>query len=88
MKLDVQVQGRNVAQLFRERDEYVLQYTAQAASSDFISLAMPVREQAWRWPRDLHPFFRQNLPEGYLLSVIRRPLAPSSMAPIYPFSPW
>jgi serine/threonine-protein kinase HipA len=76
MKLDVQVQGRNVAQLFRERDEYVLQYTAQAASSDFISLAMPVREQAWRWPRDLHPFFRQNLPEGYLLSVIRETFGP------------
>jgi hypothetical protein len=28
---------------------------------------MPVREEAWKWPRDLHPFFRQNLPEGFLL---------------------
>jgi serine/threonine-protein kinase HipA len=76
MRLDVQVQGRKVAQLFRERDEYVLQYTAQTAPSDFISLAMPVREQAWRWPRDLHPFLRQNLPEGYLLSVIRETFGP------------
>jgi hypothetical protein len=43
---------------------------------DFVSLTMPVREQAWRWPRDLHPFFRQNLPEGYLLGVIREAFGP------------
>lgn len=76
MKLDVQVQGRKVAQLYRDRDEYVLQYDAGAAPTDFVSLTMPVREQAWRWPRDLHPFFRQNLPEGYLLGVIREAFGP------------
>lgn len=76
MKLNVQVQGRTVANLYRERDEYVLKYTAAAAPADFVSLAMPVREQAWRWPRDLHPFFRQNLPEGYLLNVIREEFGP------------
>ena len=59
MKLDVQVQGRKVATLFRERDDYVLQYEPDAAASDFVSLTMPVRQEAWRWPRDLHPFFRQ-----------------------------
>ena len=37
---------------------------------------MPVRERAWRWPRDLHPFFRQNLPEGYLLGIIREEFGP------------
>jgi serine/threonine-protein kinase HipA len=37
---------------------------------------MPVREEAWRWPRDLHPFFRQNLPEGYLLNIIREEFGP------------
>jgi HipA N-terminal domain len=52
MKLDVQVQGRKVASLFRERDDYVLQYEQDAASSDFVSLTMPVRQEAWRWPRD------------------------------------
>lgn len=76
MKLDVQVRGRTVAKLYRERDEYVLKYTAEAAPADFVSLAMPVREQAWGWPRDLHPFFRQNLPEGYLLTVIREEFGP------------
>jgi serine/threonine-protein kinase HipA len=38
---------------------------------DFVSLAMPVRHEPWKWPRDLHPFFRQNLPEGFLLGIIR-----------------
>ena len=69
MKLDVQVSGKTVAQLYRERDEYVLKYLPGADAADFISLTMPVRDEPWRWPRDLHPFFRQNLPEGYLLTA-------------------
>jgi len=76
MKLDVQVCERTVAKLYRERDEYVLAYLPDASPEDFISLTMPVREQPWHWPRDLHPFFRQNLPEGYLLSVIREEFGP------------
>jgi serine/threonine-protein kinase HipA len=76
MKLDVQVLGKKVATLFRDRDEYVLQYLPETKSHEFISLTMPVREAAWRWPRDLHPFFRQNLPEGYLLGVIREEFGP------------
>ena len=71
MKLDVHVSGRKVAQLFRDRDEYVMKYLPGTAETDFVSLTMPVREESWRWPRDLHPFFRQNLPEGFLLGVIR-----------------
>lgn len=76
MKLDVQVLGKKVGTLFRDRDEYVLQYLPETKSNEFISLSMPVREAAWRWPRDLHPFFRQNLPEGYLLGVIREEFGP------------
>ena len=71
VRLDVKVSGRTVAQLYRERDEYALKYRPGADVRDFVSLTMPVREEPWRWPRDLHPFFRQNLPEGYLLSIIR-----------------
>lgn len=71
MRLDVHVSERTVATLYRERDEYVLKYLPGAADEDFVSLALPVREAPWRWPRDLFPFFRQNLPEGYLLNVIR-----------------
>ncbi len=76
MRLDVQVSGRTVAQLYRERDEYLLTYLTSATPADFVSLAMPVRDEPWRWPRDLHPFFRQNLPEGYLLNVIREEFGP------------
>jgi serine/threonine-protein kinase HipA len=76
MRLDVQVLGKNVATLFRERDDYVLKYSRDASAADFVSLTMPVREEAWRWPRDLHPFFRQNLPEGYLLNLIREQFGP------------
>lgn len=71
MKLDVHVREKRVASLYRERDEYVLKYLPESQQADFVSLSMPVREEPWRWPRDLHPFFRQNLPEGYLLGVIR-----------------
>ena len=71
MKLDVHVCGRTVASLYRERDEYVLRYLSGVELPDFVSLAMPVRDAPWRWPRDLHPFFRQNLPEGFLLGIIR-----------------
>ena len=76
MKLDVQVSGKAVAQLYRERDEYVLKYRPGTDPADFVSLTMPVREAPWRWPRDLHPFFRQNLPEGYLLNSIREEFGP------------
>lgn len=76
MKLDVQVSGKTVAQLYRERDEYVFRYLPGTDTADFISLTMPVRDEPWRWPRDLHPFFRQNLPEGYLLNIIREEFGP------------
>jgi serine/threonine-protein kinase HipA len=76
VKLDVQVRGKIVAKLYREGDEYLLKYLAGTPDVDFVSLAMPVRETAWRWPRDLHPFFRQNLPEGYLLNIIREEFGP------------
>lgn len=63
-----------VARLFRERDQYVLQYDPVVVPADFVSLTMPVQASPWLWPRDLHPFFRQNLPEGYLLSILREVL--------------
>jgi serine/threonine-protein kinase HipA len=84
LKLDVHVQGRRVATLYRERGDCVLQYEPDTAPGDFVSLTMPVREAPWRWPRELHPFFRQHLPEGQLLNLIReqcgRPLDNSDLA--------
>lgn len=69
--LDVQVLGRKAGTLRRLADEYMFQYDAGVERDHFVSLAMPVRMQPWVWPRDLHPCFRQNLPEGFLLSVIQ-----------------
>ena len=37
MKLDVQVGGKTVAQLYRERDEYTLRYLPGTAPADFLS---------------------------------------------------
>lgn len=74
LRLSVYIQDRLVAHLFRERDQYVLQYQPEVAAADFVSLTMPVQATPWLWPRDLHPFFRQNLPEGYLLSILREVL--------------
>lgn len=76
MRLHVYTQGKRVADLYRQADDYALRYTADASAGDFVSLTMPVREDAWVWPRDLHPFFRQNLPEGFLLQVIREEFGP------------
>src|SRR5215469_12529440 len=71
MPLHVQVRGKTVAELYRQADDYALRYNAGVLAEDFVGLTMPVRDAAWVWPRDLHPFFRQNLPEGYLLQIIR-----------------
>jgi serine/threonine-protein kinase HipA len=76
MKLDVQVSGKTIAKLYSERDEYVPKYLPDTDPSDFVSLTMPVCDAPWLWPRDLHPFFRQNLPEGYLLNSIREEFGP------------
>lgn len=75
MVLDVRVSSRLVAKLYRERDEYVLKYLPGTAPEDLVSLTRPARE-GMGWPRDLFPFFRQNLPEGYLLGVIREEFGP------------
>jgi serine/threonine-protein kinase HipA len=76
MRLHVHVKGKLVAHLYRQADDYALRYTADALGADFSGLTMPVREDAWVWPRDLHPFFRQNLPEGFLFQVIREEFGP------------
>ncbi len=76
-RLSVQVLGRPVALLFREQDQFLLQYQGGARDQDFVSLTMPVRATPWVWPRDLPPFFRQNLPEGYLLSILRDVFGPA-----------
>ncbi len=74
--LQVLVQGRPVATLSTEDSfTYALTYQPGVHQHDFVSLTMPVRPTSWTWPA-LHPCFQMNLPEGFLLSVLREQLGP------------
>ena len=55
--------------------EHVLAYHPQVSAKSFISLIMPVRTKSYNYP-ELHPVFRMNLPEGYLLSVLQEQFGP------------
>lgn len=69
-RLDVKVQDHQAGSLVRESGEFVFNYVSQQ-SSDFVSLTMPVRTKSYVHPL-LHPIFEMHLPEGYLLSVIKK----------------
>lgn len=76
MQLNVFVSGRRVATLGSpDGFEHHLTYDRDVATADFASLLMPVQAASWWWPT-LHPFFQVNLPEGYLLSVLKEQLGP------------
>ena len=75
-QLNVFVNSKRVAVLdSQDGFEHHLTYDRDAAPADFVSLLMPVRPQSWSWPT-LHPFFQINLPEGFLLSVLKEQLGP------------
>jgi len=77
VKLAVHVLGRRVATLESVGDfKSVLAYEAGASPGDFVSLTMPVRTESWVWDDSLHPVFRMNLPEGYLLHVLEERFGP------------
>ena len=76
MKLHVYVHDQPVATL--ESDDnfrHVLTYHPEVVGERFVSLLMPVRTESYVWP-ELHPIFRMNLPEGFLLSVLQEELGP------------
>ncbi|MHB8564317.1 MAG: type II toxin-antitoxin system HipA family toxin [Acidiferrobacteraceae bacterium] len=76
LALEVFVSGRRVARLSSDDGfAHHLTYHPEARAADFVSLVMPVRAQSWSWPT-LHPFFQVNLPEGFLLSVLKEQLGP------------
>ncbi len=76
MKLTVFVQDRPVATLDApDNFKHVLTYYPDAAPEQFVSLLMPVRTESFVYP-ELHPLFRMNLPEGFLLTVLQEQLGP------------
>jgi len=54
---------------------HVLSYHPGVDASQFVSLLMPVRTESYTYP-ELHPNFRMNLPEGFLLSILQEELGP------------
>lgn len=76
MRLTVFVHDTAVATLDSpDGFQHVLSYYPTAKPEQFISLLMPVRTQSYDYP-ELHPLFRMNLPEGFLLSVLQERLGP------------
>lgn len=76
MKLSVFVHNKPVATLESpDNFEHVLAYHPGVDAEDFVSLLMPVRTKSYVYP-ELHPMFRMNLPEGYLLSVLQEQFGP------------
>jgi serine/threonine-protein kinase HipA len=74
--LEVFVSGRPVARLSTDDGfAHHLTYHPAARDEDFVSLVMPARAQTWTWPT-LHPFFQVNLPEGFLLSLLKEQIGP------------
>ena len=69
--LKVQVDAKNVGTLYKEEDKYIFSYRDKDKDVDFISLTMPVRTQQYLNSK-LHPIFEMHLPEGYLLSIIKK----------------
>jgi len=68
--LSVKVDEKKVGTLVYENDEYIYDYE-DAQRDDYISLTMMVRSKSYV-NRKLHPLFEMHLPEGYLLSVIKK----------------
>lgn len=46
----------------------------QTPSAGSVSLTLPVRPEPYDFPRILHPFFMNLLPEGWLLEISTRKL--------------
>jgi len=70
-QLAVRVSHNKVGLLVKEGGEFVFNYDPLLQPTEFISLTMPVRAKGYVHPQ-LHPVFEMNLPEGYLLSLLKK----------------
>jgi len=69
-KLNIKVDNKQIGKLLKENDEYLFSYEVEDKQS-YISLTMPVRQKSFIYKK-LHPIFEMHLPEGYLLSIIKK----------------
>ncbi|NCB55370.1 MAG: type II toxin-antitoxin system HipA family toxin, partial [Epsilonproteobacteria bacterium] len=68
--LHVKVSNEKAGTILLENNEYIFDYTTDNQDA-FVSLSMPVRAKSYVNPK-LHPIFEMHLPEGYLLSIIKK----------------
>lgn len=68
--LSLQVDNHFVGDITYENSEYIFRYST-TEPKNFISLIMPVRTKDYIH-KNLHPIFEMHLPEGYLLSIIKK----------------
>jgi serine/threonine-protein kinase HipA len=68
--LNVKVDLNSVGKLIKENEEFIFSYMSEN-KDDFISLIMPIRQKPYIHTK-LHPIFEMHLPEGYLLSIIKK----------------
>jgi serine/threonine-protein kinase HipA len=68
--LKVIVKNNSSGKIIYENNEYIYRYNS-TNKNDFISLTMPVRAKEYLH-NELHPIFEMHLPEGYLLSIIKK----------------
>lgn len=69
-RLGIEVEGRDIGELVQEDKEFICNYHSEN-KHHFISLIMPVRKKGYVYDK-LHPIFEMHLPEGYLISIIKK----------------
>ncbi len=69
-ELKVTVDNELSGELIKENNEFIFRYETDKKDS-FISLIMPVRKKDYLH-NNIHPIFEMHLPEGYLLSIIKK----------------
>jgi len=72
--MQVFVEKEVVGELTKANTEFVYNYASSCHSTAFVSLTMPVRAKSYIG-NQLHPIFEMHLPEGYLLSIIKKHFA-------------
>ncbi|SOB74690.1 serine/threonine-protein kinase HipA [Marinobacter sp. LV10R510-11A] len=73
-ELNVCVDRQQAGKLFSETKEFIFRYSETSLPEQFVSLTMPIRQKDYSHHR-LHPIFEMHLPEGYLLSIIKKQFA-------------
>jgi serine/threonine-protein kinase HipA len=68
--LSVKINNNQIGNLNEESSKYIFTYDT-TNKNEFLSLTMPIRNEQYL-NHKLHPIFEMHLPEGYLLSVIKK----------------